>query len=362
MPSIFRHVVVQEDRVVAPLLRQPHRPRAVAAQGDLVPHPQQQLLHVLLVDRVVLGDQQVQRHGRAREQALAFGLCLGCTGLHRGRQPGSLSSTEKVEPLPGVLMTCTSPFIMRARLREISSPRPVPPHPAFARGVGLKETAEQLLHGLRVHAHPGIGHRDDQRLRVVLRAPNAHRDLALVGELDGVAEQVEQNLPHPRLVAVHPVRHVGQDARVHAHAAPRRLRLHQAFDVVDDLADLERLQGQAEGARIHRRHVQDVVEHPQQVLGRALGGIQLATLLLVQRPFADQLQHAKQALEGRAQLVAHVGEKIVVGLVGGLLLNEAGLHVLQLAAQAVGQMSPRAHAHRAPHHQADAERQHQGRE
>src|SRR5262245_17374811 len=45
----------------------------------------------------------------------------GATSLHRGRR------TVNTEPLPGSLATVTSPPIMRASLREMASPSPVPP-------------------------------------------------------------------------------------------------------------------------------------------------------------------------------------------------------------------------------------------
>ncbi|MCY1371957.1 hypothetical protein D9M69_591270 [compost metagenome] len=60
---------------------------------------------------------------------LRLGLLSGAsTSACAGAQTsGSTSVTLNTEPTPGWLLTWMSPPIMRARLREISRPRPVPP-------------------------------------------------------------------------------------------------------------------------------------------------------------------------------------------------------------------------------------------
>src|SRR4029453_8084092 len=62
-------------------------------------------------------------------------------------------------------------------------------------GVGLDESAEEALALLRGHADPGV--RDAEEHPVALRphvAPDVERDGAVLGELAGVREQVQQNL------------------------------------------------------------------------------------------------------------------------------------------------------------------------
>jgi hypothetical protein len=63
------------------------------------------------------------------------------------------------EPLPGALTTVTSPPIMRASLRVIASPRPVPPNRCARRRLGLGKFFEQLRLLLRRHADPPVGDR-----------------------------------------------------------------------------------------------------------------------------------------------------------------------------------------------------------
>jgi hypothetical protein len=56
------------------------------------------------------------------------------------------------EPLPGSLVTVTSPPIMRASLRVMASPSPVPAEALSSRGLGLGEFLEQLRLLLRRRA------------------------------------------------------------------------------------------------------------------------------------------------------------------------------------------------------------------
>ena len=90
-------------------------------------------------------------------------------------------------------------------------------------------------------------------------------DRAVVGELGGVGEQVEQRLADLGLVGVHRADVVGarDDQRV---AVLLHQRLDDRLDVPHELADLERLQEQVHPPGLDLGEVQDVVDQPQQVL------------------------------------------------------------------------------------------------
>src|SRR5215472_2623052 len=64
-------------------------------------------------------------HGRQRGSARGQMQKITARKFH-GAPPGS--RTVNTEPLPGSLVTVTSPPIMRASLREIARPSPVPPY------------------------------------------------------------------------------------------------------------------------------------------------------------------------------------------------------------------------------------------
>ena len=65
----------------------------------------------------------------------------------------------KTEPLPGSLVTVTSPPIMRASLRAMARPSPVPPKRCAVVASAWAELLEQLRLLLGRHADAGIGDR-----------------------------------------------------------------------------------------------------------------------------------------------------------------------------------------------------------
>ena len=112
-----------------------------------------------------------------------------------GAPPGR--RTVNTEPLPGSLATVTSPPIMRASLRVMARPKPGAAEALRGRGLGLAEFLEQLRLLLRASCRCRYRRRQarSSRGRCPLRA--SQRDLALLGELAGIAQEIEQDLPQP---------------------------------------------------------------------------------------------------------------------------------------------------------------------
>src|SRR5271165_2525598 len=85
--------------------------------------------------------------------------------------------------------------------------KPCAAEPARDRPVSLAEFSEQLLLHLRRHADAGIGHREPHP-REPAAARRTHPDLdgnaALVGEFDGIADEVEEDLAQPGRIAAKP--------------------------------------------------------------------------------------------------------------------------------------------------------------
>ena len=70
-------------------------------------------------------------------------------------------------------------------------------------GIRLHKGFEYLLLLFLVHADSGILDGDFHPSRPILTLPGQHPELAIVGELAGVVEEVEQQLPDLRAVAAH---------------------------------------------------------------------------------------------------------------------------------------------------------------
>ena len=156
------------------------------------------------------------------------------------------------------------------------------------------------------------------------------------GELDGVAQQVDVDLLDPQ-----PVHHrVGDHGPAGVHAEADALfphtRLHHVIDRRVQLPQVRVLQMQLHPARLDPAHVQNVVDKAQQILA---GGQQLAQQLLRLRPprvLPDELGQAENGVHGRADLVAHAGEELALGLRRAAGLLQRAAQRLAAAALPVG--------------------------
>jgi hypothetical protein len=146
------------------------------------------------------------------------------------------------------------------------------PGPAVVPGgrrVRLAERLEQPRHLLRRHADPGVGDPELQPVPVPAGEPSGlERDPAPLGELGGVAEQVEQGLADLDLVRAHRAE-VGRVAHLERVAVPRHQRLDRLADVLEHGGDVELLDEQVHLAGLDLRQVEDVVDQAEQVPARA---------------------------------------------------------------------------------------------
>ena len=175
------------------------------------------------------------------------------------------------------------------------------------------------------HRRPRLGRRDTS----TITSPS-------VGELDGVADEVEQDLPQPLADRRRSgVGHVGRRRRTtssspfscarDARAAARRRR---ACSRRSNGGRLE-----LELAGLDLREVEDVVDEPQQRVGRRCArSSRYSRCSGVSARVERQLGHAEDAVHRRADLVAHVREELALGAVGGL----GGLLGLEQLAGALG--------------------------
>ena len=110
---------------------------------------------------------------------------------------------------------------------------------ARGRAVGLHEGLEQALALFGGEADAAVGDADAQPdivAAVIGQALQREPDRARFGELDGVAQQVEQDLLQAQRIADHPVGHVGGDIGRELEALGgglRRQRLGRALDQLD---------------------------------------------------------------------------------------------------------------------------------
>jgi hypothetical protein len=136
---------------------------------------------------------------------------------------------------------------------------------ARGRGVGLREFLEEAAELLLGHADTGVGDGEiDPMLAGLLHARNAEPHRAVLGELAGVAKQVEEDLAQPHIVGVDRADPLGRIERelvlVLLGERPRG-----AEDLLDDRLDRHRFEGQIHLPGLDLGEVEDVVDQAQQM-------------------------------------------------------------------------------------------------
>ncbi len=186
------------------------------------------------------------------------------------------------------------------------------------RGVGLVEGREQAgqLVGrdadalvLHVEAHQELGAEG-------VFEPGAQQDAAVLGELDGVAGEVQQHLLQPQRIAAQGTHQLGSDLDVEAESLAGGRLTQLLLDVAHHPVEHEAAGGEFQLARLDLGKIEDVVDDAQQVLARVVDLVQVAAQLRVGVRLQRQVGHADDAVHRGADLVAHVRQEVALGLVG----------------------------------------------
>jgi len=160
---------------------------------------------------------------------------------------------------------------------------PAPPHPsgtpaadrkpetgtsetASRRRIDLTERLEQAVGALRRDADPGVANREDELVGPPFEDTrrDLHEDLAASRELDGIADEVRENLAKARHVSGHELRHARLDEVAEVQPLLRGRRAEQVESSFDALVEIERLRLEIEPARLDLREVEDVVDQHEQ--------------------------------------------------------------------------------------------------
>ena len=152
--------------------------------------------------------------------------------------------------------------------------------------------------------------------------PCMDHHLSFLRELDGIAYEVHQDAPQTGWIPYQSIRHAGAD--VHRKSQPALLRAHGQH--------LERIhqqlpQGKSNAIQLEflcldLREVEDVVDQPQQGVGRVLRRAQVRALLRGQFGVEREFGHPQDGVHGCANLVAHIRQEFALrsgGVLGALL-------------------------------------------
>ncbi len=227
----------------------------------------------------------------------------------------------KVLPTPGSLSTRISPPIMPTRRWQMVSPNPVPPYLRVVEVSAWEKDSNSRPYCSAVRPMPVSRtlKRISDGVGVLAEQLGGHHDFTDLGELDGVARQVDQDLPQPQRVADQGPRDPGVGPEEHLDPFFfLGLDGDQAGQVVQDLVEHERHRLHLQLAGLDLGKVEDVVDDPQQRSAGRPDLLQVALLLGGQLGLQGEVGHAEDGVHGGADLVAHVGQKVALGLGGGL--------------------------------------------
>lgn len=183
-------------------------------------------------------------------------------------------------------------------------------------------------------ADTGVLYADPQLRAVVafVLEHGAHGDGAALGELDGVADQVGEDLLQPLRVALQLDRGIPVDQADQFQLLLVGGRSQHGQGVLDQVAEIEREVFQNQLAGLDLREIEDLVDDPQQAFRRFLDGREVVLLARAEFALLQQVGETEDAVERGADLVAHVGEELGLdpARLQGLLACQVQLDVLDL--------------------------------
>ena len=198
---------------------------------------------------------------------------------------------------------------------------------AGGRVVDLAKRLEQAVHAVGADADAGVG---DRELQLVARGgvavalgelagADGDGDLAAGGELDGVADEVDEDLAQAGGVGDEPRRGARVDDRGEVEALVAELAGGDEVDHgLDEAAQLEGVVLELELVGLDLGEVEDVVDEGEQRVAGAAQGLDEVALVAAEGGVEQQAGHADDGVHRRADLVAHVGQEGALGPVGGL--------------------------------------------
>src|SRR5262249_25175834 len=132
---------------------------------------------------------------------------------------------------------------------------------------------------------------------------------AALGEFDGVADQIDEQLAQARRVAMKDAAELRRELEEKGNSLLLRLDGKEPDRAPRDFGKVESdlLEGQLAGLEL--RDVEHVVDEAEQRLGTVARRLSITPLLAIERRMQQQLVHADDAVHRRPNLVADIGEK-----------------------------------------------------
>ena len=154
---------------------------------------------------------------------------------------------------------------------------------------------------------------------------HADDDFAALGKFDAIADEVKHDLPEADGIANQPVRHVAADDGGEVNFLFRFAGGSIFEHAVNDVAQGKIFLRDVHFARFNLGEIEHVIDDVEQRVGARGGGGGKFLLARIEARLRQQFNHAENAAQRRANLVAHVREKFALGGVGAVGLLGGGV-------------------------------------
>ena len=180
----------------------------------------------------------------------------------------------KVNRLPsaGLLLTSMLPCMRATSSLEMVSPRPVPPKRRVTESSAWLKGSKMRSQLLRRNADAAVPHHDlEHHFAIFLRLPcNTQADEAAVGELDRIADEVDDDLPEAMRVADQGVGHHRIDLAAELEVLCLRALGNAVDGKLDTPPDAEGDLFEIDLAGLDSREIQNIVDDPPSKASEAL--------------------------------------------------------------------------------------------
>ncbi len=180
--------------------------------------------------------------------------------------------------------------------------------------VGLCKGFENDLLFFNGNAHAGVGNGNVQAHLLACDGFDfrTDEDVSLLGEFDGVSDQVHDELTQPRWISDQYSRHLGRYTGKHLQKFLFRSQGQCLECFLQQIADRKFGLFQFESARLDLGKIQNVVDDVQEAIGGRFDQVEIIPLLRCQRSIERQIGHSDNAVHRSANFMAHVGQEFAL--------------------------------------------------
>ncbi len=189
--------------------------------------------------------------------------------------------------------------------------------------VGLRERLEDRLPAVPGDADPRVVHGDPDTDPGIVGGAQSELHLSGLGELDGIADEIVEDLLQSARVAAHGLGERGRERQGQLDLFRIRRAREELHHLFQGRAQVEVDQRQFQLACFHLGEVEDVVEDGHEPVGAVADRAGVLFLVRGQVGVQHQAGHADHGIHRRPDLVAHVREELALRAIGGLRSGES---------------------------------------